>query len=201
MAKVLWHFTMSLDGFIAGRDHDMEWLLPYAAPHPIIDEIVGAVIGRIGAVLSGRRGYDLGRTPGLDPKFRALFGGAWSGPQFIVTHHPPEDEDDPDYTFLSGDIATAVDTALRSARGKDLLILGADVARQCIEAGLVDEILVHIAPILRGDGVRFYGSEEREPRSRPVGPSFPTVPLKAAEVRSAGAVTILRFNVVTKREL
>ncbi|MCG8478468.1 MAG: dihydrofolate reductase family protein [Spirochaetales bacterium] len=200
MAKVLWHFTMSLDGFIAGRDHDMDWLLSYTAPHPVIDEIVGEVIGRIGAVLSGRRGYDLGRTPGLDPTFRKLFGGAWSGPQFIMTHHHPADEDDPDYTFLSGDITTAVDTALRAAGGHDLLILGADVARQCIEAGLLDEILVHLAPILLGEGVRFFGSEEGNARGRPVGPSFPTVSLKAGEVRPAGAVTILRFNVLKDRE-
>lgn len=198
MAEVLWHFTMSLDGFIAGPEHDMNWLVPYAAPHPVADRVVKEVIGRIGAALSGRRGYDLGREPGLDPKFRKLFGGLWTGPEFVLTHEPPTDEDDPDYTFLSGDIAAAVETALQAAKGKDLLVLGADVARQCIQVGLIDEILVHIAPVLLGSGVRFFGADWVQPGAavnRGSG-GFPVTELEAIEVLPAGPITILRFDVV-----
>ncbi len=198
MANVLWHLTMSLDGFIAGANDDMGWVLPYAAPHPVSDETVDEVIGRVGAILSGRRGYNLGRRPGLDQKFRKPFGGAWTGPEFILTHHPPEDEDDPDYTFLSGDITTAVDTALRAAKGKELLVLGADVARQCIAAGLIDEILAHVAPILLGTGVRFFGSDWVRSDADVISDSqrFSTTALEAVEVLVAGQVSILRYRVV-----
>ena len=197
MSEVLWHFTMSLDGFIAGPEHCMNWLVPHACPHPVSDEIVNAGIGRIGAALSGRRGYDLGREPGLDPRFRKLFGGLWTGPEFVLTHDPPTDEDDPDYTFLSGDIAAAVETALHAAKGKDLLVLGADIARQCIEVGLIDEILVHIAPVLLGTGIRFFGSDwvgsGDDVRSN--GTCFPTTALETVEMVPAGQISILRYRV------
>ena len=194
---VLWHFTMSLDGFIAGREHDMNWLAPYAASHPTIDGIVKEVVGRIGAALSGRRGYDLGRKPGLDPTFRKLFGGAWSGPEFVLTHDPPTDEADADYTFLSGDIAAAVETALQAAKGKDLLVLGADIARQCLEAGLIDEILVHIAPVLLGTGVRFFGSDwvGSDDDGRSDSTCFPTTALETVEMVPAEQISILRYSV------
>ncbi len=104
---------------------------------------------------------------------------------FVLTHHPPDDEQDETITFLSGDIQAAVATARQAAAGKDLLILGADTARQCIEAGLIDEILIHLAPILLGDGVRFFD----RPGVAPVG-------LEAIGVSQAGQITNLRFRVI-----
>ena len=115
--KVLWHVTMSLDGFIAGPDDGMDWVVRFAGPNPVVDQ----VIQTIGAVLSGRRSYDVGRRPGLPPEFRKVYGGAWNGPVFVLTHHAPDDEEDATITFLSGDIRSAVATALRAAEGKDLL--------------------------------------------------------------------------------
>ena len=76
----------------------------------------------------------------------------FSGPLFVLTHRPPEPPD-PDVTFLSGDIGEAVATALNAAGGKNLEILGADVAGQCLRRGLVDEILVYVLPVLLGDGI------------------------------------------------
>jgi len=73
----------------------------------------------------------------------------------FLLSHTPLDPPDPDVTVLSGDIREAVATALAAAGGKDLEILGADVAAQCLRAGLVDEILVYLLPVLLGDGVRF----------------------------------------------
>ena len=61
-------------------------------------------------------------------------------------------------TYLSGDIGEAVTAALEAADGKNLEILGADVAAQCLRQGLVDEILVYVLPVLLGDGIRFYSS-------------------------------------------
>lgn len=57
-----------------------------------------------------------------------VYGGAWSGPVFVLTHHAPDDEEDATNTFLSDDIRSAVATALRAADGKDLLVLGACIA-------------------------------------------------------------------------
>jgi dihydrofolate reductase len=85
---------------------------------------------------------------------RKVYGGAWTGPQFVLTHRPPGREEDPTVTFLSGDIRIAVTRARTAANGKNVVLIGASVARQCIDAGLVDEILVHLVPLLLGDGVR-----------------------------------------------
>jgi len=153
MGNVFVHTMMSLDGFIAGPDDDMSWVLRHAGnmPSAVVDE----VIARTGSVLAGRRVYDVGRRI-QRPEARGLFGGRWKGPQFILTHVPPTDETDPSHTFISGDIRDAVATALRAADGRDVLVLGANVVDQCLGAGLVDEILMHIVPELVGDGVRLF---------------------------------------------
>jgi dihydrofolate reductase len=94
------------------------------------------------SILAGRRSYDVGRKPDQRPEAREAFNGAWSGPQFILTHHPPTDEDDETITFLNCDIAEAVAITADAAGGNDVLVLGADIARQCIERGLIDEIII-----------------------------------------------------------
>ncbi|MFL5624663.1 MAG: deaminase, partial [Ktedonobacteraceae bacterium] len=81
--KVLWHVTMSLDGFIAGPDDGMDWIARFADPNPVVDQVIQTT----GAVLSGRRSYNVGRKPGLPPEYRKVFGGAWNGPVFVLTHH------------------------------------------------------------------------------------------------------------------
>ena len=106
--KVLWHVTMSLDGFIAGPDDGMDWVVRFAGPNPVVDQ----VIQTSGAVLSGRRSYDVGRRPELPPEFRKVFGGAWNGPVFVLTHRAPDDEAAATSTFLSGDMRSAVAPAL-----------------------------------------------------------------------------------------
>ncbi len=110
-------------------------------------------------MLAGRRVYDVGRRI-QRPEARGLFEGRWSGPHFILTHTPPIDETHPSYIFLSGDVSDAVATALKAADGRDVLLLGANVVDQCLEAGLVDEILMHVVPELVGDGVRLFGTPE-----------------------------------------
>ncbi|GHO82645.1 deaminase [Dictyobacter formicarum] len=158
IGKVLWHVTMSLDGFIAGPDDGMDWVARFAGPNPVVNQVIRTT----GAVLSGRRSYNVGRKPGLPPEYRKVFGGAWIGPVFVLTHHAPDDEEDETITFLSDDIRSAGATGLRATEGKNLLIIGASLARQCLEAGLINEILVHVAPILLGDGVRFFARKAGE---------------------------------------
>ena len=133
----------------------------------------------------GRRSYEVGRKAGTPPEARKVYGGAWTGPQFVLTHYPPDGEQDPTITFVTEDIHSAVDRAREAADGKNVVLIGASIARQCIEAGLIDEILVHLAPILLGDGVRFYGSTDSE-----------AVDLQVVSVTRSGQVTNLRFRVV-----
>jgi dihydrofolate reductase len=85
------------------------------------------------------------------------------------------------------DICSSVSRAREAAGGKNVVLIGASIARQCIEAGLVDEILVHLAPNLLGDGVRFFGSSGCEP-----------VDLQAVSVTRSGQVSNLRFRVPSK---
>ena len=146
MGRVLWHITMSLDGFIAGPGDDMAWLADYLGPNPTADE----VLAQIGALLIGNRTYQLAKTQEGKP-----YGGAWTGPMFVLTHDAPEHAA-AGFTFVSGDIKQAVATAKAAAGDKYVVILGATTAQQCLDAGLLDEVLVHIAPVLLGDGVRLF---------------------------------------------
>jgi dihydrofolate reductase len=154
---------MSLDGFIAGPDDQMDCAFGHTADIPW--GVVEAVMARTGAILGGRRGYDNGRQADR-PETHKLFGGRWSGPQFVLTHSPPVDGTDPSYTFLSGDIGEAVLIALAAADGRNLLVLGANVVNQCLEAGVVDEILIHVVPELLGSGVRLFSIPGAPARSQ-----------------------------------
>lgn len=66
-------------------------------------------------------------------------------------------------TFLSGPIRAAVDTAPAAAEGKNLVLFGARIGRQCIEHGLVDELLIHLVPVLLGDGLRLFERSGSQP--------------------------------------
>jgi len=173
---------MSLDGFIAGAGDAMDWVFQYPEPNPAVDEVIRTV----GALLVGRRSYDVGRRAGeRDPDSPAShpFGGAWSGPQFVLTHRTPQVQDDPTITFFSGRIEDAVAKAKAAAGAKNVVIIGANVARQCLEAGLVDEILILLAPILLGDGIPLFRH-----------PGGEQVKLELVNVAQAGQITNLRFR-------
>jgi dihydrofolate reductase len=146
MGRVLWHITMSLDGFIAAPGDDMAWLADYLGPNPTADE----VLAQIGALLIGNRTYQLAKTEEGEP-----YGGAWTGPKFVLTHDAPEHAA-AGFTFVSGDLNQAVATAKAAAGDKYVVVFGANTAQQCLDAGLLDEALVHIAPVLLGDGVRLF---------------------------------------------
>jgi dihydrofolate reductase len=151
MGKMLWAVTMSLDGFIAGPRGDMSWLTEHLGPNPTVDEL----IGKIGALLVGNRTFR-GDDPykGVAAKEGKPFGGGWSGPQFVLTHHAP-DTAVPGVTFV-GDLDSGVAAAKAAAGDKYVNVLGANTAQQCLDAGVIDEILVCIAPVLLGDGVRLF---------------------------------------------
>jgi len=186
VALVVVGATMSLDGFIAGPGDAMDWVFEYVGPE-FLDDMDEDIIRTTGAVLSGRGCYDVGRR-GERPETSGLYGGRWHGPEFVLTHHPPDDETRPELQFLSGDIRVAVATALRAASGRNLLVLGADVVRQCLDAGLVDEIRLHVAPIVLGDGVGLFGADGRS--------RVDQVKLKARSVTQRGQFTNLEYTVV-----
>ncbi|MCW2888822.1 MAG: hypothetical protein JWL58_5684 [Streptosporangiaceae bacterium] len=150
MGKLQYQCTMSLDGFIAGPGGDMSWLAEYLGPNPTVDE----VIGKTGALLVGNRTFG-GDDPykGTDNEGEP-YGGGWTGPQFVLTHHAP-DTPVPGVTFC-GDLDSGIAAAKAAAGDKYVGVLGAEVARQCLDAGVLDEILVFIAPVLLGDGVRLF---------------------------------------------
>ena len=173
--KVVVNRSMSLDGFIAGPGHAMNWIFDFVAPDES-PEIAAAT----GAMLIGRRTYEVGNRMKADEP--GTHDYPFSGPSFVLTHEPP-DPPDPAITFLTGDIGEAVATALDAAGGKNLEVLGADVAGQCLRRGLVDEILVYVMPVLLGDGIRFSP------------PGLPRIDLEPLSSTPSGAVTILRFRV------
>ena len=179
MGKVLWHVTMSVDGFIAGPDDSMDWAFEQRGSSPWVQEIMDST----GAILAGRRWHDVAMA-----KYggrAGIYGGAWDGPVFVLTHEPPQSPPDPAITFVSNGIAQAVSTTLDAAGGRSAGIFGADTARQCLEAGLLDEIVVHLAPVLLGDGVRLYGST-----------GAGRIDLERVGLAESGQLTDLRFRVL-----
>jgi len=171
IGKVVVNRAMSLDGFIAGPGHAMDWIAEY-----VTADTFAEVMAATGAMLVGRGTYDVAKR--MSDQETSYDGGA----QFVLTHRPPA-EPDPSVTFLTCEIGEAVATARDAAGGKNLEILGADVAAQCLRRGLVDEILVYVLPVLLGDGVRFSP------------PSLGRVELEPFGNTQSGAVTVLRFRV------
>lgn len=154
-SKVTWSFTASLDGFITGPGHDMAWL----EACPRMDEsVVARLAADVGVILSGRRGYDAAREQAdqRDELTAEAYGGAWKGTEIILTHRPAELADDSAVMAWNVDVVEAVRRAKQLAAGKDVQIISADIARQALEHGLVDELLVFSAPVMLGDGTRAF---------------------------------------------
>jgi dihydrofolate reductase len=178
MEKLIWHTMMSLDGYIAGRDDDMDWVFGADGG---AGETVAEVLRSTGALLVGRRTQDV--EDRLQPGF---YGGAFSGPFFVLTHDPPAE---PPVVkgvtgrFLDVGIEDAVGIAREAAGGGDVVVLGANVACQCIEAGLLDEIIIHVVPVLVGGGIRLF--------ERPGGDPVRLIPTASIE---EGETTVLRYS-------
>jgi dihydrofolate reductase len=149
--KVIWHTMMSLDGFIAGPGDDMQWVFGVDGGDA---ETAEEVRQSIGALLVGRRTQDVeDRVQG------GFYGGSYTGPFFVLRHDPPAERPvvkGVSGRFLDVEIEEAVAVAREAAGDRNVVVLGANVARQCLEARLLDEIIVHVAPMLLGDGIRLY---------------------------------------------
>jgi dihydrofolate reductase len=179
VGKLLWHTMMSLDGFIAGPNDDMSWAFGLdAGSGQTVDEVVSST----GALLVGRRTQDV--EDRLQPGF---YGGAFRGPFFVLRHDPPRE---PPVVkgvtgrFLDVGIEEAVAIAKEAAGDGNVVVLGANIARQCLEAGLLDEVIIHVAPVLVGDGVRLF--------ERAGGGPVKLDPISSVD---EGGMTVLRYMV------
>lgn len=175
MSRVFCQLGISLDGFIArpnGRPGNPlgdgglrihEWVFPLAGWRERTgleggvtdadDALVRSYFARAGAYVMGRRMFDEGEVGwGDPPPFRA--------PVFVVTHKAREPwvrQGGTTFTFVVDGFESALRRAKAAAGGKDVQISGgANVAQQCLEAGLVDELTLHVGPVLLGSGVRLF---------------------------------------------
>jgi len=173
MSKVVIDMSMSLDGFVAGPDdgqedplgthggaHVFDWYFsgreefrnPLFRPEPGANrDEVAKMYDESGAFIFGRRTYEI--------------ANGWNGrhpvngvPVFVLTHRPPADypRGPSNLTFVTDGIASAIRQARAVADGKDIKLGGASPGKQALAAGVCDEILVHVAPYLLGDGVRLF---------------------------------------------
>lgn len=170
MAKVIFNTSISLDGYSAGPNAGPEnpmgdggdalftWYSMGDIPYSMEGDVPPSMLSRqsidhlreyvssIGAVITGRKTFDI--------------TGGWNGkppggvPFIVLTHKPPSQwlyEGSP-YTFVTGSIENAVKTAMEAAGGKDVAVGTASTARQCLQAGLLDELWLDVAPVILGGG-------------------------------------------------
>jgi dihydrofolate reductase len=191
VSRVIWHITMSVDGFIAGPDDSMNWVVGEWSEDGTTtrdievdrSSVADEVLRSAGAILGGRRWYDVAERlyDGVD----GIYGGHWQGPVFVLTHRRPDETTDDRVTFVSSPLAEAVATARAAADGRNVVIFGANLAQQCVREGLLDEIVIHLAPVLLGDGTRLFTAPGAKP-----------VVLRRTTLAEAGQITDLRFSVV-----
>ncbi|WP_418961136.1 dihydrofolate reductase family protein [Streptomyces tritici] len=191
MGKVITGATMSLDGFIAGPEEsgfdllfqwhgngDVEIPLAGADLPPLRISAASAELIRhewegIGALVVGRYLYDL--------------TSAWGGrhpldvPTVVLTHNRPADrpEDDENFVFVTDGIEAAVAKAKELAGDRNVVVNGGQMARQCLEAGLLDEVGVELVPVVLGGGKTLFGE------------------LAGAPVQFDGPVTVVQGSGVT----
>lgn len=153
---VILDMTVSLDGFVAGPDDEFdrihEWILGERTEEASL--LHAELFDGAGAVVMGRRTFDLGdeRNGGWleNPPFRV--------PVFVVSHGAPERARRVESPFSFVDGATAAVERARAAAGERNVVVigGADTARQCLAAGLLDELNLHLAHVFLGRGVRLF---------------------------------------------
>jgi dihydrofolate reductase len=211
MSKVRAHITVSADGYVAGPNQSLEnplgeggdslhdWAIPLRAfrePHgmeggevnassPVVEES----LANVGAEIMGRGMFGGGPGPWGDD----LWPGWWGEeppfhmPVFVLTHHErePLTLSDTTFTFVTDGIDSALDQARTAAAGKDVAIVGGgDVINQYLAAGLVDELELHVVPLVLGGGARLFDG---------LGPELELEQLRAVE---APGVTHVKYRVV-----
>jgi dihydrofolate reductase len=174
MTKVLAGITTSVDGYVAGPNDGPGkglgeggeqlhyWVFggPWTYEGGTSGEPTGEdaawleeTMSRIGAVVGGRWTYEAAEHWGGE--------NPWSLPFFIVTHRPEDEPEGGRFTFVSG-IREAIENATAAAGDKDVHVMGgADIIRQALEAELVDELTIIVAPVVLGGGKRLFDGFDR----------------------------------------
>jgi dihydrofolate reductase len=214
MTRLTLDISTSLDGFVAGPNQTPEeplgkggerlheWVFRLASwrePHGLEggqrdadDEVIAESIRATGAVVMGRRMFSGGEGPWEDdPNADGWWGDEppFHVPVFVLTHHPRETvpkQGGTSFIFVTEGIEAALEQARAAAGDKNVAIGGgASVVQQYLRAGLLDELQIHVAPVLLGGGVRLFDGEATGP-----------VTLEATRVLASSHVTHLKFRVV-----
>jgi dihydrofolate reductase len=166
MTRVICDMSTSLDGYVTGRNDSRA--NPFGDGAEILHDWLGRaatdgdrgilhdVVARTGAVVMGRRSFDKNEGDG---------GWGDGGPLgdipcFVVTHREPAATYPPVFTFVTAGVARAIEQAKDAAGDKTVHLHGATVMQQALPLGLVDEIRVHVVPILLGGGTPLFATLE-----------------------------------------
>ncbi|HEX4818243.1 MAG TPA: dihydrofolate reductase family protein [Nonomuraea sp.] len=210
MGSVTCHMSMSLDGFIAGPNPTAEfpdgaggrrlhqWVMSSKTwrDHQGLDggersvdcEVVAEVIEGLGAYIMGRTMFGGGDGP-WDESWRGWWGEepSFHAPVFVLTHHPRaplEMAGGTTFTFVTDGVESALEQARKAAGERNVAIAGgAAVVRQYLAAGLLDELYLHLVPIVLGAGTRLL-VDVGDPAFEPV------------KVVASGKVTHVKYRVV-----
>jgi len=212
VGKVVVDITMSLDGFVAGPSPTLEeplgangellheWVIATEAwrgahgleggEQDADSDVFREGFDSVGAFIMGRRMFSGGSGEwSEDPNAHGWWGDEppYHAPVFVLTHHarsPEEMVGGTTFYFVTDGIEAAIEEARAAAEERDIAVAGgAEVVQQTLAAGLVDELQVHVAPILLGGGTRLFGEGEELRK------------LEATRVLSSPRVTHLKYDV------
>ncbi|MEV0381403.1 dihydrofolate reductase family protein [Nonomuraea sp. NPDC050643] len=197
MSKVTCDMAMSLDGFVAGLNQRLDqpfgdgvgdvlhqWMFEEPEAHKEVIEAITAA----GAYVMGRNMFSPGRGA-WDLDWTGWWGEEppYHGPVFVLTHHerePVVKRGGTTFTFVTDGLDAAMSRAREAAGGRDIAIAGgAATVNQCLAAGLIDELRVHVAPVVLGAGERLFDGVGR-------------LTLEPLAVSGTGLVTHLTYRVV-----
>jgi dihydrofolate reductase len=195
MGKVTTGFSISLDGFIAGPGDNVErlfkWYFSGDANHEVASgntvfkmtregaELVQEASQTVGALVSARRTFDIAHAWGDKHPMDV--------PVVVVTHQVPHgwDKEGSSFTFVTDGVEGAIEKAKEIAGGKSVAAGAPSVVKQCLNAGLLDEIHIDLVPVLLGKGIRLFDSLDIDP-----------IELEISEVTVAPDVIHLTFRVI-----
>jgi dihydrofolate reductase len=190
MALVISDMSVSLDGYVTGPNDSRanpfgdgaemlhDWIFDAATDDD--RAIVRAMLDSVGAVVMGRRSFDKNEGDG---------GWGDAGPMgdtpcFVVTHSVPTASHPPVYTFVTDGVVSAIEQAKTAAGDKVVGLHGATVMQQALPLGLVDELRLHVIPVLLGGGTPLFG------------PLDESINLERTEARVTPAATHIGFRVI-----
>ena len=191
--QVVLAFSMSLDGFIAGPKVSVDvpmgeggmtlhdWLFNEApeGSDGIDARMAKEAFAAAGATVMGKRTFEVGLPQWDDTPYPV--------PSFVLTREPraPLPQTSGSFTFVTDGIASAIAQAKAAAGAKDVVVMGANAAQQCLAAGLADELAIQVVPILLGDGTRLFEHIANPP-----------IALEQQRAVQSPFVTHLRYRVV-----